>query len=134
MSHIARCTTRLVNVDQAIMDETLRQVAERHPGAQVGVKGVYGVPSNARWSIGVPTDYRPGWNPTGVAGVAIVEDARGVITFVYDTDSPEAAALKAEIFQEYTALALKVALLRQGYSVQEAAGQPGARTVVGVRT
>jgi hypothetical protein len=130
MSHIASCTTKLVNVNQEIMNLALEQVAERHQGAQLGVP-VYRAP-NARWSIGVPHKRNP-WDTHGTARVALVEDAEGRLTFVYDTDYAEAAqALQAEIVQEYVALALKVALVRQGYRVQDAAGQQGTRSIVGV--
>jgi L-ascorbate metabolism protein UlaG (beta-lactamase superfamily) len=94
---------------------------------------VRGAP-NARWSIAVPHKRNP-WDIHGTARVALVEDAGGRITFVYDSDYAEAAqALQAEIVQEYVALALKVALMRQGYQVQNVPGQQGTRSVVGVMT
>jgi L-ascorbate metabolism protein UlaG (beta-lactamase superfamily) len=130
MSHIARCTTKLVNVSREIMDLALEQVAERHRVARLGVR-VRRVP-NARWSIAVPHKRNP-WDIHGTALVALVEDAGGRLTFVYDTDYEQAAqALQAEIVQEYVALALKVALMRRGYQVQETAGQQGTRSIVGV--
>jgi hypothetical protein len=65
--------------------------------------------------------------------VALVEDAGGRLTFVYDSDYAEAAqALQAEMVQEYVALALKVALVRQGYRVQDETRQQGTRSIVGV--
>jgi hypothetical protein len=88
-----------------------------------------------------PGDHEPGPGAGGGAlpgrsarrEGALVEDAGGRIAFVYDTDYEQAAqALQAEIVQEYVALALKVALVRQGYRVQETAGQQGTRSIVGV--
>jgi hypothetical protein len=130
MSHVARCTTKLVNVSQEIMNLALEQVAERHQGTRLGMR-VRGAP-NARWSISVPARRNP-WDIHGTARVALVEDAGGRLTFVYDTDYEQAAqALQAEIVQEYVALALKVALVRQGYRVQDEARQQGTRSIVGV--
>jgi hypothetical protein len=133
MSHIARCSTKLVNVKQDIMDEALRLVAERNQAA-TGVK-VQGA-TNARWTIGVPprtsenVEHQYFWR-SQPAHIAFVTAADGMLQVIHDQDYTDTTRrIQAEVVQEYMALALRIALARLGYRVEQEQVE-GARVVMG---
>lgn len=126
MSHIATATTQLVNVNADIMTETLERVTARHQDAAFTAV-------EQGWRVDLPVQSpwgkMQGW-------IEVAPNLQGQIGFRYDTDYQDIAKqLQAEIVQEYTSLALQVAMLRAGWTnVQQLADEPGIRSVIkGVR-